>query len=81
MHASLAVADHFTSALAVTFETLERMPEMGARCGFKKSSTKGMRRWPVPDFENWLIFYLPKTTGVEIIRVIHGARDIEVILG
>ena len=38
-----------------------------------------MRRWPVKDFENWLVFYLPKRDGVEIVRVLHGARDLDSI--
>ena len=31
-------------------------------------------------FENWLIFYIPKLGGVEIVHVIHGARDIQNLL-
>jgi toxin ParE1/3/4 len=34
----------------------------------------------VKEFENWLIFYLPKRDGVEIVRVLHGARDIDALL-
>jgi len=42
---------------------------------------KGLRRFPVTDFGNYLVFYLPRRDGIEVIRVIHGARDIEVLLG
>jgi len=35
----------------------------------------------VKGFENWLIFYQPKRNGVEIVHVIHGARDIESLFG
>jgi len=31
----------------------------------------------VKGFERYLIFYRPLTDGVEILRAIHGARDIE----
>jgi hypothetical protein len=37
-------------------------------------------RWPVKGFENWLIFYIPKRNGVEIVHVIHAARDIQSLL-
>jgi plasmid stabilization system protein ParE len=37
---------------------------------------------PIPDFPNHLIFYRPTTTdvGIEIVRVLHAARDIPRIL-
>ena len=27
-------------------------------------------------FENYLIFYRPRENGIELIRVLHGARDL-----
>ena len=33
------------------------------------------------DFDNWRIYYLPKRDGIEVVRVIHGARDIESLIG
>jgi hypothetical protein len=32
---------------------------------------------PVKGFESYLVFYLPHQNGIDMIRVIHGARDIE----
>lgn len=40
----------------------------------------GLRRWPIPGFRNYLIFYRPMENGVEIVRVLHGARDIAAAL-
>jgi len=39
-----------------------------------------LRRRPVRGFENFLIFYRESGGRVEIIRVLHGARDIESLL-
>jgi len=36
---------------------------------------KGMRMWLVSGFSNYLIFYRPKEDMLQILRVIHGARD------
>ena len=47
----------------------------------KKAALRRVRRWPVTGFENWLIFYLPRANGVEVVHIIHGARDIEALLG
>jgi toxin ParE1/3/4 len=33
--------------------------------------------WPIGGFEKYLIFYLPLPDGIDVIRVVHGARDIE----
>jgi plasmid stabilization system protein ParE len=35
-----------------------------------------VRTWAVPGFENYLIFYLPTTTEVQILALLHGARDL-----
>jgi toxin ParE1/3/4 len=53
---------------------------MGVLCGFRKPATRRLRRWPVKSFESWLIFYRARRDGVEIVQVMHGARDIESLL-
>jgi len=63
-----------------SFQALAEMPKMGFLGGFHKPSTRRFRRWPVKDFENWLIFYQATRHGVEVVHVIHGARDIEALL-
>jgi toxin ParE1/3/4 len=40
----------------------------------------GLRVGRVEGFEKHLIFYRPGDDGVEIIRVLHGARDIDSVL-
>ena len=37
----------------------------------------GLHKFPVGSY---LIFYRPSKTGIEVIRIIHGSRDIEAIL-
>ncbi len=31
-------------------------------------------------FENHFVFYRPHESGIEVVRVLHGARDLESIL-
>ena len=38
-----------------------------------------MRRTPVRGFRQFILFYRANDAGIEIIRVLHGARDIESI--
>jgi len=39
----------------------------------------GSRVFPVRGFGKHLVFYRPVEDGIEILRVIHGARDIEAL--
>jgi toxin ParE1/3/4 len=41
---------------------------------------KGIRQQAIKGFKNYLIFYRVSDLGVDILRVIHAARDIEAIL-
>lgn len=78
--AGLETAERFLDQLISSFEDLARMPRMGVLCGFRKPATRRLRRWLVKSFENWLIFYQARRDGVEIVHVMHGARDIESLL-
>jgi len=75
----LELAERMLGALQFSFAELANMPKIGSPCSFKAPSLRSLRRWPVKDFENWLIFYLTTRRGVEIIRVLHGSRDIDAI--
>jgi toxin ParE1/3/4 len=39
-----------------------------------------LRVWPIVGFPNHLIFYRPIDGGIEVIRVLHGARDVDRVL-
>jgi len=79
-HAGAEVADRFLAGVRESFEDLARMPRMGVPCGFRRPSARHLRRWPVKGFENWLIFYQAKENGIEVVHLMHGARDIEALL-
>ena len=36
-----------------------------------------MRMWTVPGFPKYLVFYRASADELHILRIIHGARDIE----
>ena len=75
-HVSVDVARRFLHACNVSFQALARMPELGAQRNFRNRRFSSVRAWPVQGFERYLIFYRPRSDGVEILRVIHGARNI-----
>jgi toxin ParE1/3/4 len=70
-------ATRFLRAAEETFFDLAAMPGMGVATSFINSEIRNLRRWRIRDFENFLIFYRPFDDGIEVIRVLHGAREIE----
>jgi toxin ParE1/3/4 len=73
------LADRFWSAAYSTFQKLARQP-MGERLRPRNIALKGLKLWHVHGFDNQLIFYVASRNAVEIIRVLHAARDWMTIL-
>ena len=71
-------ADRFFAAVKVAFAVLERHPQIGRLRSF---SVAGIRSWVVPEFDRYVIFYLPTRTEVQVLAVLHGARDLAKVLG
>lgn len=62
------------------FELIADMPGVGsARSEFNNPELRGLRMWPIPRFRAYLIFYLVTDDAVDIVRVVHGSRDIVAI--
>jgi toxin ParE1/3/4 len=72
-------AVRFLEAAQETFELLARTPELGEILPVGNPHLSGVRVWQVKGFENILVFYRPMEPGVEVIRVLHGARDLAAI--
>lgn len=77
---SLDASDRFLAAAEETFKQLAKMPGMGKLCQFANPNLAGVRQQAIKGFRKYLVFYFSSDSGVEILRVIHGARDIEAIL-
>ena len=78
---SPASAERFMDATEGTFKQLDEMPGMGHLYESSDSRLRGIRVWSVKGFQSHLIFYRPFDGGIEILHLIHGARDIDVVLG
>lgn len=74
---SIDAALRFLDAAEKTFVFLATHREAGQLCNFQSQETRGVRVWRVDGFKNHLIFYCPTNDGIVIVRVLHGARDIE----
>lgn len=77
---NLDASDRFLTAAEETFKQLAKMPGMGKLTDLSNPNLAGVRQVAVKGFRNYLVFYRPTDLGIEILRVLHGARDIEAIL-
>jgi toxin ParE1/3/4 len=74
---SLMAAERFSIEAERAFELLASMPELGGRSESDHPVLAGLRIWPIRRFRKYLILYRALTNGIEVVRVVHGARDIE----
>ena len=79
-HASAEVGHRFFLAAHETFSLLATQPEMGWHCRLKAPGVESLRVFRVSGFERMLILYRPRPDGVEILRVVHGSRDLQAFL-
>jgi toxin ParE1/3/4 len=78
--ADLALSARWERAVASVLIRLAQRPHCGTLCRFTSDSLRGIRRIPVKGFSKHLIFYRVEKNDVMILRVIHGARDLESLL-
>lgn len=76
----LNASDRFLSAVEAAIRRLAEMPGLGAARPFSNPLLGEMRMWPVPGFRKYLVFYRATAEVLEVVRVLHGARDIAAIL-
>lgn len=65
-----ARADAFIDRIDKKFRTLAQRPGIGR---LRNELAEELRSFPMG---RYLIFYLPLAHGIEIVRVLHGARDL-----
>ena len=74
------VGHRFLLAAHETFALLATRPQMGWHFHSKLAELQDLRVFRVSGFERMLVLYLPRSSGVEILRVIHGSRDLQRVL-
>ncbi len=79
--AGLTVARRFIVDANSAFQRLADMPHMAPLYDDAYiRHLEELRVFPISGFEKYLVFYRPVKDGIEIIRVIHSARDLEDVL-
>lgn len=69
-------AQRFVDAVSRTCDEIAQMPGIGSLRYADIPLIHGVRMIAVREFENYLLFYLEHEASVDVIRLLHGARDI-----
>ena len=71
---NIVAADALLDRLVATSAVLASNAELGRA---RPEIHEGLRSFPVG---NYILFYRPEPGGIELTRVLHGARDIDALL-
>lgn len=74
------VGHRFLLAAHETFGLLATQPQIGWHPRLKHAALASLRVFRVSGFEKMLLLYLPRLDGVEILRVVHGSRNLQALL-
>ena len=74
-------ADRVLEAACDLCKILADHPELGRLRRFAPKELSDLRSFVITEFPNYVIFYRAMADGVQIVRVLHGARDIGRIFG
>ncbi len=71
------LAKRWEKAVTSTLLRITKIPNAGAPCRLQADELRGTRRLPVIGFSSHLIFYQLQHGEILVLRVVHGARDLE----
>ena len=70
------IGHRFLLAADETFVLLSRNPGIGWSPRLRSAQLKGLRIFSISGFEKMLAFYRPTDQGIEVLRVVHGSRNL-----
>jgi toxin ParE1/3/4 len=70
----------FLDAAEAIFRQLASMPGIGESYETTDPLYQDLRCFPIPKFPSHIVYYKPLTDGIIVIRILHGARDVDRIL-
>ena len=69
-------AERLLDAVDKSISLLRENPSAGQLRMFRSPRGRGTRSWPVRGYANYLIFYRVENGDLEVMRFLHGARDL-----
>lgn len=75
--ADYKLAERWENAVTATLLRILKGTRLGQLCHFKSEELRDVRRAFVRGFSKHLVFYRFRDTELFILRIVHGARDLE----
>lgn len=80
-HATRKVANRFIDSVQTSLDLLAGMPDLGTTFSSDAPDLANARMWQVKKpFQNYLIYYRLNGAALDVLHVVHGARDLDAIL-
>jgi toxin ParE1/3/4 len=77
---NLDAGDRLLYAAEATFRQIAQFPTVGKLSGFTHPLLTQVRQYPIKGFKSYLILYQIDLNSIDVIRVLHGAQDLQNIL-
>jgi len=74
-----SLAARWDRAGTSTLQRIAKLPRTGSLCTFKPEALRGLQKIPVDGFPSHLVFYQLLQNQILVVRVLHGARDLEML--
>jgi toxin ParE1/3/4 len=71
------LASRWEKAVTTAILRITKNPHAGTPCTFRLEALRGVRRTAIRNFPKHLLFYRFHAEELFILRVVHGARDLE----
>ncbi len=68
-------ANEFVDALERGYQRLSEHPDIGAAVPNDNPRLVGLCMWPVPGFPDRLIYFVPRATVIDVVRVLGASQD------
>jgi toxin ParE1/3/4 len=72
-----ALAKRWEKAVTSALLRIFKNPAAGTPCTFRPAELRDVRRAPIAGFPKHLLFYRFREAEIFILRIVHGARDLE----
>jgi toxin ParE1/3/4 len=72
-------AHRFLDAARAATDMLAEIPKLGPRGRFRSRGLSRIRIWPIRGSDKILMIYTADRTGIDVLRVVHGARELDAL--
>jgi len=71
------LAERWENAVTSAVSRVIKNPASGAPCKFRSAELRNVKRTTIRGFPKHLLFYRIRGAEVLVLRIVHGARDLE----